>query len=186
MVTSASSFGRLVTDTSFQYDRRTQDIVRSSVAGSNVIVTRDPALKDAAETKIIADYKTLIAPIASKVLGTISTDITTASNAGGESKLGDLIADAQLADPSVVTNAQVPTIAFMNPGGIRTNLTYANKSWNEAPGEVTYDEAFQVQPFNNYLVSVSLTGAQIKEILREQWCWARSSHHHPTARAGSP
>ena len=86
-------------------------------------------------------------------------------NAGGESKLGDLIADAQLADPSVVTGGDVPTIAFMNPGGIRTNLTYANSPWGEAPGAVTYEEAFTVQPFNNYLVSMTLTGAQIKEIL---------------------
>lgn len=182
LVTSASSFGRLVTETTLTFDRRTQDIVRSSVAGSNVIVTRDPALKDAAETKIIADYKTLIAPIASKVLGSISTDITTSASSAGESKLGDLIADAQLADPSTITGGQTPVIAFMNPGGIRTNLTYANKSWNEAPGEVTYDEAFQVQPFNNYLVSVSLTGAQIKEILREQWGGGATTSPNTTAR----
>jgi 5'-nucleotidase len=169
LVTSASSFGRLITETNLTFDRRTQDIVRTSVAGSNLVVTRDPAFKDAAETKIIGDYKTLIAPIASKVLGSITTDITTSSSAAGESKLGDLIADGQLADPSTTTGGQAPVIAFMNPGGIRTNLTYANKSWNEAPGEVTFDEAFQVQPFNNYLVSMSLTGAQIKEVLREQW-----------------
>ena len=57
LVTSASSFGRLVTETDLTFDRRTQDIVRSSVAGSNVIVTRDPQFKDAAQTKIITDYK---------------------------------------------------------------------------------------------------------------------------------
>jgi 5'-nucleotidase len=182
LVTSASSFGRLITETTLTFDRRTQDIVRSSVAGSNVIVTRDPALKDPAETKIISDYKTLIAPIASKVLGSISTDITTASSSSGESKLGDLIADAQLADPSTTTGGQTPTIAFMNPGGIRTNLTYANKSWNEVPGEITYDEAFQVQPFNNYLVSLSLTGAQIKEILREQWGGGATTSPNTIAR----
>lgn len=182
LVTSASSFGRLVTETTLTFDRRTQDIVRSSVAGSNVIVTRDPALKDPAETKIIAAYKTLIAPIASKVLGSISTDITTSSSPAGESKLGDLIADAQLADPSTVTGGQAPVVAFMNPGGIRTNLTYANKSWNELPGEVTYDEAFQVQPFNNYLVSLSLTGAQIKEILREQWGGGATTSPNTIAR----
>ncbi|NYG07131.1 5'-nucleotidase [Phycicoccus badiiscoriae] len=182
LVTSASSFGRLVTETNLTFDRRTQDIVRASVAGNNLVVTRDPAFKDPAETKIIADYKTLIAPIASKVLGSISTDITTASSPAGESKLGDLIADAQLADPSTTTGGQAPVIAFMNPGGIRTNLTYANKSWNEAPGEVTYDEAFQVQPFNNYLVSLTLTGAQVKEILREQWGGGATTSPNSIAR----
>jgi 5'-nucleotidase len=182
LVTSASSFGRLVTETNLTFDRRTQDIVRSSVAGSNVIVTRDAQFKDAAQTKIITDYKKLIAPVASRVLGTISGDITTASNAGGESKLGDLIADAQLADPSVVTGGAVPTIAFMNPGGIRTNLTYSNSPWGEAPGAVTYEEAFTVQPFNNYLVSMTLTGAQIKEILLEQWGGGTKSSPNTTAR----
>jgi len=181
-VTSASSFGRLITETNLTFDRRTQDIVRSSVAGSNVIVTRGPQFKDAAQTKIITDYKKLIAPVASRILGSITGDITTSSNAGGESKLGDLIADAQLADPSVVTNGDVPTIAFMNPGGIRTNLTYANSPWGEAPGAVTYEEAFTVQPFNNYLVSMTLTGAQIKEILREQWNGGTKTSPNSTAR----
>ncbi|TPG14100.1 bifunctional metallophosphatase/5'-nucleotidase [Pedococcus bigeumensis] len=168
MVTSASSFGRLFTDTELTYDKRTQDIVRTSVDSANMIVTRTvPA--DPAQTALINRYNTLVAPIASRVLGTITADVTTAGNAGGESQLGDLIADGQLADPSTVTAGKTPVIAFMNPGGIRTNLTYANKSWNEQPGEVTYEEAFNVQPFNNYLVSMDLTGSQVKELLREQW-----------------
>ena len=55
------------------------------------------------------------------------------ANAGGESQLGDLIADAQLADPSVVTGGQKPVIAFMNPGGIRADLTYANSRTARRP-----------------------------------------------------
>jgi 5'-nucleotidase len=85
--------------------------------------------------------------------------VTRTANAAGESQLGDLIADAQLADPSVVTGGQEPAIAFMNPGGIRADLS---------AGEVTYEEAFTVQPFNNYLVSMDLTGAQVKQLLKEQ------------------
>jgi 2',3'-cyclic-nucleotide 2'-phosphodiesterase (5'-nucleotidase family) len=158
MVTSASSFGRVVTETNLTYDRRTQDIVRSSVQGSNLLVDRAVA-RDAAQTEIISRYKTLVAPIASRVLGTAATDVTRTANAAGESQLGDLIADAQLADPSVVTDGRQPVIAFMNPGGIRADLQ---------AGEVTYEEAFTVQPFNNYLVSMDLTGAQIKQLLKEQ------------------
>ena len=168
MVTSASSFGRLFTDTDLTYDRRTQDIVRTSVESENMIVSRDVP-KDATETALIGKYTTLIAPIASKVIGHINSDVTKANNAAGESQLGDLIADAQLADPSVVTGGETPVIAFMNPGGIRADLTFADSKWGEAPGDVTYEEAFTVQPFNNYLVSMDLTGAQIKELLREQW-----------------
>ncbi|HET7761824.1 MAG TPA: bifunctional metallophosphatase/5'-nucleotidase [Phycicoccus sp.] len=168
LVTSASSFGRLYTDTSVTYDRRTNDIVRSSVAGSNMIVTRDVP-KDPVQTSIIERYNTLVEPIAATVLGSITQDVTRTPNAGGESQLGDLIADAQLADPSVVTGGQEPVIAFMNPGGIRADLSYNQVSNGEAPGQVTFGEAFTVQPFNNYLVSMTMTGAQIKTLLTEQW-----------------
>ncbi|MDR6862890.1 bifunctional metallophosphatase/5'-nucleotidase [Phycicoccus sp. 3266] len=168
MVTSASSFGRLFTDTELTYDRRTQDIVRTSVDSANMIVTRDVA-KDADQTALIDRYKTLVTPIASKVIGHVTTDVTRTGNAGGESQLGDLIADAQLADPSVVTGGRKPDIAFMNPGGIRTDLTYSSSKYGEAPGDITFEEAFNVQPFNNYLVSLDLTGAQVKQLLTEQW-----------------
>ena len=171
MVTSASSFGRLVTETTLQYDTRLKDIVRTSVASENVIVDRT-VQADPAQTGLISKYGTLVAPIASRELGSISEDIGRSganANTGGESELGDLIADAQLADPSVVTNGQTPVIAFMNPGGIRADLTYASSTKGEGDGVVTFEEAFTVQPFNNYLVSMDLTGAQIKELLREQW-----------------
>ena len=174
MVTSASSFGRLFTETNLTYDRRTQDIVRSSVKGSNMVVSRDVA-KAADETKLVDTYKTLIAPIAGKVLGRISTDVTTAQNAAGESTLGDLIADAQVNDPSVVSNGVKPAVAFMNPGGIRADLTYASSAKGEGDGVVTYEEAFTVQPFNNYLVSMDLTGAQIVAVLQQQWSGVNAS-----------
>ena len=167
LVTSASSFGRLFTDTELTYDRRTRDIVRSSVTGSNVQVTRT-VTPDPAELSLIDLYEKLVEPIAGKVLGHVDADVTRAPNAAGESALGDLIADAQLADPSVVTAGQQPVIAFMNPGGIRADLPYAASAHGEAAGDITYDEAFTVQPFNNYLVSLSLTGAQVTQLLGEQ------------------
>jgi 2',3'-cyclic-nucleotide 2'-phosphodiesterase (5'-nucleotidase family) len=167
LVTSASSFGRLFTDTELTYDRRTQDIVRATVASSNVLVTRNVP-KDAAETKIVTDYNAAIAPVASRVIGRITADVTRAGNPAGESALGDLIADAQLADKSVVDGFSPPVIAFMNPGGIRAELTFAASKWGEAPGEITYEEAFTVQPFNNYLVSMDLKGSDIYALLQQQ------------------
>jgi 5'-nucleotidase len=158
LVTSASSFGRLYTETNLKFDKRSHDIVRASVRAANMSVSRD-VVRDSSQTQIIDRYKTLVAPIANRVLGKVTTDVTKTQNAAGESQLGDLIADAQLADTSVVTGGQEPVIAFMNPGGIRADLS---------AGEVTYEEAFTVQPFNNYLVSMDLTGAQIKQLLREQ------------------
>src|SRR6476469_2869802 len=99
LVTSASSFGRLYNDTEVTYDRRTSDIVRPTEADSaNKLVTRTvPA--DPTEPALIAKYKDLVKAIASKIIGSISTDIVRTQSAAGESPLGDLIADAQLADP---------------------------------------------------------------------------------------
>jgi 5'-nucleotidase len=170
LVTSASSFGRLFTETNLTYDRRTQDIVRASVNGTNMIVTRDVP-KAADETSLIGTYKTLIAPIANKVLGTITADITRTQSPAGESPLGDLIADAQVNDPSVVTGDRKPVVAFMNPGGIRADLTFAPTDPPEGTtsGIVRFEEAFSVQPFNNYLVSMDVTGADIWSLLQQQW-----------------
>jgi len=168
LVTSASSFGRLFTETNLTYDRRAKDIVRASVKGNNMVVSRDVA-KAADVTRLLDTYKTLIAPIAGKVLGQISTDVTKTQNAAGESTLGDLIADAQVNDPSVVGAGAKPVLALMNPGGIRADLTFASSVKGEGAGVVTYEEAFTVQPFNNYLVSMDLTGGQIRALLQQQW-----------------
>jgi 5'-nucleotidase len=167
LVTSASSFGRLFTDTEMKYDRSTRDIVRTSVKGSNLLVTRDVP-KDPTESSLIATYRDLVKPIASRVIGQVTADITRTASPAGEQPLGDLIADAQLADPSTVTNGETPVIAFMNPGGIRADLTFANSPYGEAPGDVTFDEAFTIQPFNNYLVSMTLTGQDIYDLLTQQ------------------
>ena len=66
------------------------------------------------ETSLITTYKSLIAPIANKELGNITTTIAKYANDAGESPLGDLIADAQVNDPSVVTGGSKPVVAFMN------------------------------------------------------------------------
>jgi 5'-nucleotidase len=114
---------------------------------------------------LINTYNTLVQPIANAVIGHLTgTSITrTADPNGGDSALGNLIADAQKADPSVVRNGVKPVIAFMNPGGIRADLV------ENAAGDVTYGAAFAVQPFNNTVVSMDLTGAQIRMLLNEQW-----------------
>jgi 5'-nucleotidase len=164
-VTSAASFGRLVTDMDLSIDRRTKEI--TSIAVNNKIVTRDvtPA---APITTLIDRYAALSDPLANRVIGTITADITRAQNTAGESALGDVIADSQLAatTPPELGGAQA---AFMNPGGIRADLLFA-PSGAEAPGEVTFEEAFTVQPFGNSLVTMTLTGAQIERMLEEQFC----------------
>ena len=176
LVTSASSFGRLFTETNLKYDLKKRDIVRSSVKGSNMLVTRDVA-KAPEQTELINTYKELVTPIASRVLGSISADVNRVQSPAGENALGDLIADAQLADQSTVYNGQVPEIAFMNPGGIRADLTAANSPYGEPVGDVTFDEAFTVQPFNNYMVSLSMTGQDIYDLLTQQVTGTNAASH---------
>lgn len=164
IVTSAASFGRVVTDIDLTIDRATGDVV--SASANNNIVTRDVAL-DPFLTALVAKYQTLVAPLENRVIGSITETITRNPNAAGESALGDVIADAQLAataDPALGG----AVVAFMNPGGIRADFTYA-QSGSEGDGNVTYGEAFTVQPFGNSLVTMTLTGTQIDTLLETQW-----------------
>ena len=170
LITSASSFGRLFNETDVTYDRRTSDIVRPTTADSRNLLVTQTVAKDPAETKLIATYSALVKTIANKVLGQIvGASVSKTQNAAGESPLGDLIADAQLADPSVVTGGKTPVVAFMNPGGIRSDLVA------DANGNVTYQSAFTVQPFNNYLVSMDITGQGIYDLLGQQFSGANSA-----------
>jgi 5'-nucleotidase len=162
LVTSASSFGRIVTDVRLSIDNATGDVDRTNTLAQNNIVTQD-VVQDPRTAKLIAKYKALVAPIANKVIGHLSTPSVVRTNDDSlESPLGNLIADAQLADQSVVSGGKAPVAAFMNPGGIRADLASNN-------GEVTFGQAFTVQPFNNFLVSMDMTGTQIKALLEQQF-----------------
>lgn len=182
LVTSAGTAGTLVTDIRVTLDRKSRKFVDASA--TNIIVengvknadgtwqrdaagnfVRNAALVDP-KIKVIADkYRVAVSPLANKVIGSITADITNIALANGESALGDVIADAQL-KYTAPAGAQ---IALMNPGGIRQSLIYANSPGGEAPGLVTYGEAFTVQPFNNLVVTQSFTGAQIKDVLEQQF-----------------
>ena len=128
-VTSASSFGRLVTDIDMTINRASDQPTQISV--NNVVVVRTVP-KDAAETALIDKYHTAIAPIANAIVGSITADITRTNNAAGESALGDVIGDAQKA----YTQSAGSQFAFMNPGGIRADLVYSQISGGESPGQL--------------------------------------------------
>jgi 5'-nucleotidase len=163
VVTGAASQGRLITDIDLKVDRKTGEVV-GPIAVNNHIVTRDVA-PDPEMTTLVDKYRTAVAPIANTVVGSITANILRAANSVGESALGDVIADAQLA----YTQSVGADLAFMNPGGIRTDLSYASSAVGEGDGVVTYGEAFAVQPFNNLVVTQDMTGAQIKAVLEQQW-----------------
>jgi 5'-nucleotidase len=165
-VTSASSFGRLVTNIGFTLDQKTKDI--KNVTADNTIVRR--TLAPAADIQSLIDgFKALADPIANQPVGRISSDITRTAAASGENPLGNLIADAQLADTDDADRGDAD-IALMNPGGVRADLTFASSPEGEGDGVVTYGEAFSVQPFNNIVTTNTFTGAQLLDVLKDQWC----------------
>ncbi|MFI6502034.1 bifunctional metallophosphatase/5'-nucleotidase [Nonomuraea typhae] len=165
LYSQGGSFGRVITQVDFQVDRVSRDVVRSSVQADNHVVTRTIAA-DPEISQFVQTWKDRVAPVANKPVGRITADIGNASTPSGETPLGNLIADGQLAATKTGGNAQ---IALMNPGGIRAPLTFAGSPAGEGDGVVTYGEAFTVQPFNNLMQVVTLTGAQLKTLLEQQF-----------------
>ena len=162
-VTSAYQYGGMVTDIDMSISRATKEPVSISI--NNVLVTRDVD-PDPEQTALIEYWSGFADEVRTRVVGTITEDILEVYNEAGEAPLGDNIADAQLWASADVQGAQ---IAFMNPGGIRADLVYDNSASGEAPGEVTFGEVFTVQPFQNTLVTMNLTGAQIDALLEQQF-----------------
>jgi 5'-nucleotidase len=171
LVTSAASFGRLVTDIDLTIDSRAGEIVGASAR--NVIVTQDVP-QDADAKAILDKYTTLAAPLANRVIGSITADIRSArdnpsgQNAAGEQPMGDVIADAML-EATAPSDFGGAVAAFMNAGGVRAGLLFNQNSGGEQAGQVTYGEAFSVQPFGNTLVVKTCTGQQIYDVLNQQF-----------------
>ncbi|HEX6343371.1 bifunctional metallophosphatase/5'-nucleotidase [Umezawaea sp.] len=170
------AFGRELSVVDLKIDRKTRDVVRSETRAENKIVTQDVA-PDPAVQAVIDKAKTKSGPIANRQIGTISADIPRAQAPTGESPLGNLIADSQLA----ATTGNGAVIALMNPGGVRADLAFPSSPAGEGNGVVTYGEAFTVQPFGNILQTVTLTGAQLKTVLEQQWSATRQIVLQPSA-----
>jgi len=118
---------------------------------------------------LVAAYEALAAPIAGRVIGSISGDLPNLADAAGNMLAGELIADAQLAAISAAPFGGA-VVAFMNPGGVRSpGFTHRSSNAGEGDGIVTYGEAFTVQPFGNSLVTVTLTSKQLKDVLEQQF-----------------
>ncbi|MBU2663416.1 ExeM/NucH family extracellular endonuclease [Actinoplanes bogorensis] len=167
---------------------RTRPVIQAEDYGlrlGKAVLTVDPATKtvtastaellnvtgapsDAAVADIVAKAKVTADELGKQPLGKITADIKRAYSAAGaedrgaESVLGNFIADVQL-DQTSAAGRGGAQIAFMNPGGLRNDLLFGTD------GTVTYANAFAVQPFANDVVTQTLTGAQIKQVLEEQW-----------------
>lgn len=176
LLTSAGQYGTLLTDINLTIDTRTRKV--SAKSADNVIVQGEAFTSGATTValtdqypvfgknqevaSLVSQYLSVAAPLVQRVVGTLSAPATRTQVPSRESVLGNLIADAQLAATSASDKGGAQ-IAFMNPGGVRADLVPADD------GSVTYGQIFSVQPFGNSLVVKTMTGAQIKALLEQQF-----------------
>jgi 5'-nucleotidase len=160
LVTSGDKYGTLVTAIDLKLDPATRDII--SAKADNFIVRTGTSARDPEQTALLESYDKVAAPIANRRAGSITETLSRTPNDAGESALGDIIADAQLAATRADTKGAA-VIAFTNPGGVRADIP------KKEDGAVTYADVFASQPFRNQLVTLTLTGARIKDALEQQW-----------------
>lgn len=157
LVTSGDKYGTIVTQIDLTLDPKSGRI--TDAVADNVIVRTASFAKEPRVAELVATYERLVVPLARRVVGRIGGALSRDAAPSGESALGQVIADAQLA----ATRDAGARIAFMNPGGIRAALPLPDD------GLVRYEHLFAVQPFYNNLVTMTLTGAQIAQLLEQQW-----------------
>ncbi len=172
VVIQGASFGRLLSVVDLQIDRTSGKVVRDRTRARNVPVANglddDPFLRkayppfapDPKIATIVEHYRGRVAPLADRPVGRIAAAVERLPPDQGDSPAGRLIADAHLA----ATRSNGAQIAFTNTGGIRTNLLP-----RPPDGAVTFGDIFTMQPFGNTLVTMTLTGAQLKSLLESQW-----------------
>ena len=192
-VTQAGQYGERLQNTELTYDRDSGEVSFAETATTLMwntsvnppvkLVAPDPSLARVQQvTDIVTAAVAFAATEGNKKVGDITADFrrelqprattpdnpaTTEEARGAESTLGNFVADAQLwAAQQRFADTE---IALMNPGGLRANLVYASSKEGDPDGTVTYAEAAAVQPFANTLVTMTLSGAQIKAVLEEQW-----------------
>lgn len=154
LVTQAWSAGTAYADIQLGVDLRRKDVVSKSAAIYTTWADAGPGLApEAKAAELLAAANAKVEPITQQVVGNAAEEITRTQSDAGESALGNLIADCQ-------RQALGTDFAFMNPGGIRDDIH---------AGDVTWGQLYTVQPFNNTLMKIELTGQQIYDVLNQQW-----------------
>lgn len=173
-VSSASAFGRVLTDIDVTVDPATRDVTAVTVTNRLVDRTDPGVTPDASIRDIVARYKALVTPVANRVIGTIATDLPNSpEDSACNMRAGELVADSELAATNE-PDLGGAHIAFINPGGVRNpGFTWRGSPAGEGDGAVTYGEAYTVLPFGNSLVTMSLTTRDIKDFLEEQFAGCR-------------
>ncbi|MCO4254355.1 ExeM/NucH family extracellular endonuclease [Pseudarthrobacter cellobiosi] len=178
-IVQTGNYGENIGQIQLTVDTATKEVTASKAG--NVKRTTDAAAGLVAAYPRVAAVDAIVqraladaAAIGNQPVGALTADITTAFTAdpaGGpakrddrasESTLGNLVADSLL-ESLQPTELGAAEIGVVNPGGLRNELYYA------PDGTITYAEANSVLPFVNNLWTTSLTGAQFKALLEQQW-----------------
>jgi 5'-nucleotidase len=176
VLTSAGSHGRVITQLDLTLDRATRDV--RAVQAVNRLVTQDivphePVAAIVAKARALAGQRDrLVGRAQGPILRTGLLAQEIAAGSSGESALGNLIADAQLHATRAPERGGAQ-IAFTNPGGVRASLV------PREDGSVLFSQLFAVHPFGNDLVTLTLTGAQIRELLEQQFTGYRNGQTAP-------
>ena len=183
-VMQATALGRGVSVADIVLDPKTRDVDRARTQHRNLPVFNersDPALREAiiaaepqpwqqalrtaqpsaAVAQRVAEYAAAAAPRAQRPVGRIAGSFDRSSRS--DASAGRLVADAQWAATRAPERGGAQ-FALMNPGGVRTDL----RCTAAPPCTVTYGELFAMQPFGNSLVVMTLSGAQIRQMLEDQ------------------
>ncbi|KAA8734807.1 bifunctional metallophosphatase/5'-nucleotidase [Acinetobacter qingfengensis] len=182
LLTSAGQYGMLVTDIRIELDAKTKDIIKKDAKqiivqgegfSTNTTTLNTTPLyekfnKTPSVEAILKPYRQAIADISNQIIGRAISNIERIEVKSGESPLGNLIADAQQASAKKA-NKLGSDFALMNSGGVRAQLQMNKQN------EINYGNLFSIQPFENPVVTLSLTGKQIKALLEQQW-----SDHNPS------
>jgi 5'-nucleotidase len=154
LVVQDFSYGMAYGELTLKLARRSGRVLAKSArvlpawADAGVGLHPDPAV-----AQLTRDALQAVGPRVARVVAHSRIALTRSLSAAGESVLGDLVADAQRA-------AVQADIGLMNPGGLRADL---------AAGPITWADVLTLHPFGNHILKVTMTGAQLRHVLEEQW-----------------
>ncbi len=159
LVTQGASYGRLLTRLTLTLDPHKHQLL--DVKAHNLVVDAQRYQASAEIAPLLAEIESRSQALLNKPVARLAArEVLRSTNEAGESAMGDLIADSQLA----ATRALGAQVALMNQGGMRMDI-----SLDEGQEQVNYGQVAAVQPFNNSLTLLTLSGAQLRELLEQQW-----------------
>ncbi|MFA4860291.1 bifunctional UDP-sugar hydrolase/5'-nucleotidase [Methanoregula sp.] len=154
LVTQAYSYSKGYADVNLTLDPVTRDIVSKSAQVVLAYADQPPgSTPDPESAELLSLDEQAVAPVIGRQIAVASHDVTRDESAAGESALGDLLADSQ-------RSVMGTDVAFITTGTMRSDIK---------AGNVTWGDLFSVQPFSGTVVSMKLTGQQIRHALERQW-----------------